>query len=250
MALDRVGIRHCWPLQSGGADLFSDGVTVLSGRLHSHGYVLGCRGSLVLQQVSALPSSAALSASMAAALQRPCCLCPLPCRGDRAPFRLYPVGNKTGTYAHDSCIKAEKKRAAAEAALAQPDTDAGASSAAVASVVKKQKTDAADADAAVRGVATGSTGEYSCGETRSSMLQEDAAVPAAATSLSSNAAAAAHLLFALHTRYIWTALLCVLCCPCEMFLASHHSTLFSVAAICICLQLCSRCCCLTAPCRC
>jgi hypothetical protein len=158
----------------------------------------------VLQQPSAPPTLISKLPQLATmAVQRLCCLCPLPCRGDRAPFRLDPAGNKEGTYSHDRCIRAEKKkRAAAEVALAQPGTDAGANGAAIASVMKKQKTDAADADAdaTARGAATAD--KHSCGEARSSLLPEEAAVPAAASSPSSNAAAAAELLFALHTRYI------------------------------------------------
>ncbi len=181
---------------------------------------------------SFLASQSALSATMAVAMQRPCGLCPLPCRGDRAPFRLYPAGNKEGMYSHDSCIKAaKKKRNGAAAALAQPDADAAASSAAVASAVKKQKTDTTDADTGVTARGSTSTDEVSPTQALSSSSSEAAACPAVASSPSSNAADAAQLLFALHTRYIFTALLCALCFPCGMFLASH-STLFSVAAIC------------------
>ena len=136
--------------------------------------------------------------------QRPCGLCPLPCRSDRAPFRLYPAGNKEGKYSHNSCIKAEKKRVAAEAALAQSDTDGAASGAAVTSVVKKQKTDAADAAATALATARDSTaaGENSFEQVPSLSPPEDIAVSAAASSPNSNAADAAHLLFALHARYI------------------------------------------------
>ncbi len=129
------------------------------------------------------------------AVQRPCGLCPLPCRGDRAPFRLYPAGNKEGKYSHDSCIKAEKKRTRVEVALAQSDT----SGAAVMPVVKKQKTGDADTDPKVSCAAT--AGEHFGGEAGSSLLSEDAAAPAA-SSPSSNAVDAAQLLYALHTRYI------------------------------------------------
>lgn len=153
--------------------------------------------------------------------QRPCGLCPLPCRRDRAPFRLYPAGNKEGKYSHDSCIKAAKKKRAA--ALAQPDTDAGTSGAAAASVVKKQKTDTADADATASANQSTSAGEDLSTQALSSSLSEAAACPAAASSPSSNAADAAHLLFALHTRYDFTALLCALCCPCGMSLAKLNA---------------------------
>ncbi len=192
-------------LQSGGGaagDFSSDAIMIQRCLI-----VCYTSSSSVLQQPPApltLISKLALLATMA--VLRPCGLCPLPCRSDRAPFRLYPAGNKQGKYSHDSCIKAEKKRVAAAAALAQPDTDAGASGAAVASVVKKQKTDAAGADARASAKDSKSADEDSCMQA-ASLLSGAAACPAVTSPPSSNAADAAHLLFALHIRYVFTALL-------------------------------------------